>query len=103
MANISKYLEFMMEFKTLCEKYCVNGYFNVSQDDKGCGFDHVICKADGATEDDIKVRTFKALIPQMLNRHDCQAYAELELHHLIQHEAENHRRFLAEMDEHFKE
>lgn len=103
MANTFDYLKFTVDFTKLCEKYGVDGYFNVSQDDKGCGFDHVICKADGATEDDIKVRTFKALIPQMLNRHDCQAYAELELHHLIQHEAENHRRFLAEMNEHVKE
>ena len=35
----SDYLKFTVEFKALCEKYGVNGYFNVSQDDNGCGFD----------------------------------------------------------------
>lgn len=99
----SDYLKFTVDFKALCEKYGVNGYFNISQDDKGCGFDYIVCKDNGVDCDDIKLRTFKALIPQMLNRHDCQVYAELELHYLIQHEAENHRRFLTEMDEHFKE
>lgn len=106
MANnkaIQTYMDFTMDFKALCDKYGVDGYFNISLDGKG-SLTHAIFKEDSdVTAIDIKERTFRKLVPEIMSHYDCLTCAEYALQKIVREEAESKKQFDKETEEYFAE
>lgn len=106
MANnkaIQTYIDFSMDFKELCDKYGVDGYFNISLDGKGSLTQTIVENDSDMTAIDIKERTFRKLVPEIMSHYDCLTCAEYALHKMVREEAESKKQFDKETEEYFAE
>ena len=106
MANnkaIQTYMEFTMDFKNLCDKYGVDGYYNISLDGKGSLTHAIVKENSNVSAVDIKERTFRRLVSEIMSHYDCLTYAELDLHKMVSEEAESKKQFDEENEKYFAE
>ena len=107
MANnnvIKTCLDFTVDFKNLCDKYDVHGYFNIFPGSKGNGFSRAFVKEnDEITTADIEERTFRSLVTSTLGRYDCIYAAKHDMFAWMMDEMKKHIEFLEESEAYFKE
>ena len=97
--KVKSYVDFSFEFYKLCEKYGMNGFFNVSLDNVGYGHSHTVTKENDTLDHfDIKKRVFESLIPSLLSDYECSYYGESELHKIVMERSSQYRDFQKEVE-----